>query len=73
MAVPCLDAKGNLIAIISKGEFHILKASTSNSLRILLEKSVTVSSNEEELFSVEIERAETISRARGLCGATYSG
>lgn len=57
---PVLDAKGNVVAIISSSEFHILRASTSKSLRILLEKSLAVSSNGEGLFRTVIEELKQL-------------
>ena len=57
---PVLDAKGNLIAITKSGELDILRASTSKSLRILLERSLAVSSNGKELFHTAMQELKQL-------------
>lgn len=52
---PVLDAKGHLIAIIKSGEMDLLRASTSESLKVLLRQSSSVSSNGKDLFHTAIE------------------
>ncbi len=68
---PVLDAKGNLIAIIKSGEMDILRASTVKSLRALLEKSSTVSSDGKELFRTTIEELKQRAR-QGDLAAQYT-